>query len=147
MSLFYNVSSFALLDSLFEEYNKKHICDSCCLTKQKENGSISNPSSYVQTFPLILQYFTFLLLSYLFIVLSCFNTSFSSQRQLSQGVATPQVPPVRNCLQMAACSSNELLPMVPDLPADLFTACLTTPMKVALKWFVYHLMNNHFYQF
>ena len=26
--------------------------------------------------------------------------------------------------------------MNPDLPADLFTACLTTPIKVALRWFV-----------
>ncbi|XP_066914633.1 regulatory-associated protein of mTOR-like [Clytia hemisphaerica] len=58
------------------------------------------------------------------------------EKQLSQGVASPQIPPVRNCLQMAACGTNELLPMVPDLPADLFTACLTTPMKVALKWFI-----------
>ena len=26
--------------------------------------------------------------------------------------------------------------MNPDLPADLLTACLTTPIKVALRWFV-----------
>jgi regulatory associated protein of mTOR len=26
--------------------------------------------------------------------------------------------------------------MNPDLPADLFTACLTTPIKMALRWFV-----------
>jgi len=35
---------------------------------------------------------------------------------------------------MAACGANELVPMLPELPADLFTACLTTPMKVALSW-------------
>jgi len=42
---------------------------------------------------------------------------------------------VRNCIQLAACSANQLLPMNPELPADLFTACLTTPIKIALQWF------------
>jgi hypothetical protein len=28
-----------------------------------------------------------------------------------------------------------LLLQNPDLPADVFTACLTTPIKVALRWF------------
>uniref|UniRef100_A0A6M2DI61 Putative guanine nucleotide binding protein mip1 n=1 Tax=Xenopsylla cheopis TaxID=163159 RepID=A0A6M2DI61_XENCH len=42
----------------------------------------------------------------------------------------------KNCIQLAACASNQILPMNPDLPADLFTACLTTPIKVALRWFV-----------
>ena len=45
-------------------------------------------------------------------------------------------PTVKNCIQLAACGANELLPMNPELPADLFTACLTTPIKVALRWFV-----------
>lgn len=45
-------------------------------------------------------------------------------------------PSFRNCIQLAACSSNQVLPMNPDLPADLFTACLTTPIKVALRWFI-----------
>jgi len=49
----------------------------------------------------------------------------------------PLAPPsLRNCIQLAACSATQLLPMNPDLPADLFTACLTTPIKVALRWFV-----------
>lgn len=42
---------------------------------------------------------------------------------------------LKNCIQLAACGSGELLPMDPDLPADLFTSCLTTPIKVALRWF------------
>lgn len=25
--------------------------------------------------------------------------------------------------------------MNPELPADLFTTCLTTPIKIALQWF------------
>ncbi|XP_065066347.1 regulatory-associated protein of mTOR-like [Rhopilema esculentum] len=67
---------------------------------------------------------------------------FAAQREkeyehyLGQGTSIPAPPPVRNCIQLAACQSNELLPMLPQLPADLFTACLTTPIKVGLRWFV-----------
>jgi len=43
--------------------------------------------------------------------------------------------PFRDCILLAACRSNELLPTNPDLPADLFTSCLTTPIKTALRWF------------
>eukprot|EP00092_Neocalanus_flemingeri_P035149 GFUD01038251.1.p1 GENE.GFUD01038251.1~~GFUD01038251.1.p1 ORF type:complete len:1354 (-),score=488.66 GFUD01038251.1:404-4465(-) len=52
------------------------------------------------------------------------------------GTELPPPPSLRNCIQLAACSKDQLLPMNPDLPADLFTACLTTPIKVALRWFV-----------
>lgn len=41
----------------------------------------------------------------------------------------------KNCIQLGACSSDQILPMNPELPADLFTSCLTTPIKTALKWF------------
>ncbi|XP_061517571.1 regulatory-associated protein of mTOR [Anopheles gambiae] len=41
----------------------------------------------------------------------------------------------RNCIQLAACAADQLLPMNPNLPADLFTSCLTTPVKMALRWF------------
>ncbi|GBP30764.1 Regulatory-associated protein of mTOR [Eumeta japonica] len=52
------------------------------------------------------------------------------------GVST--LPPVsyRNCLQLGACAAGQSLPMNPELPADLFTACLTTPITMAMKWFV-----------
>ena len=44
---------------------------------------------------------------------------------------------LRNCIQLAACGKDQLLPMNPELAAaDLFTACLTTPIKMALRWFV-----------
>ena len=46
---------------------------------------------------------------------------------------------VENCIQLAACSADELLPLDPDLPADLFTACLTTPVKAAMR---FHYLNN-----
>lgn len=41
----------------------------------------------------------------------------------------------KSCIQLGACSSDQILPMNPELPADLFTSCLTTPIKTALKWF------------
>ncbi|KAK5626870.1 hypothetical protein RRF57_002585 [Xylaria bambusicola] len=39
-------------------------------------------------------------------------------------------------LHLAACSVKENLPTNPRLPADLFTACLTTPIEMALWFFV-----------
>lgn len=44
--------------------------------------------------------------------------------------------PLSDCIQLAACRPNEMLPMHPDLPADIFTCCLTTPIEIALRWFV-----------
>lgn len=41
-----------------------------------------------------------------------------------------------DCIQLAACERGEMLPTNPDLPADLFTCCLTTPIDIALRWFV-----------
>ncbi|KAJ3102895.1 hypothetical protein HDU97_000208 [Phlyctochytrium planicorne] len=43
---------------------------------------------------------------------------------------------MKDCIQLAACGPNEILPMNPDLPADLFSCCLTTPIEIALRWFV-----------
>nr|CCA15283.1 predicted protein putative [Albugo laibachii Nc14] len=37
---------------------------------------------------------------------------------------------------LAACGPDELLPMNPELCADVFTSCLTTPITVALRWFI-----------
>jgi hypothetical protein len=36
---------------------------------------------------------------------------------------------LREVILLAACGANEVLPQTPDLPADVFTACLTTPIK------------------
>jgi regulator-associated protein of mTOR len=44
--------------------------------------------------------------------------------------------PMMNSLQLAACAANELLPSRPDLPADLFTSCLTSPIDIAVRYFV-----------
>nr|CAD7430315.1 unnamed protein product [Timema monikensis] len=53
----------------------------------------------------------------------------------NRGPANPP-PSFKYCIQLAACAANQILPMNPDLPADIFTSCLTTPIKIALKWFV-----------
>ncbi|RMD42570.1 hypothetical protein DV735_g2542, partial [Chaetothyriales sp. CBS 134920] len=47
-----------------------------------------------------------------------------------------QVQNYSDCIQLAACGRNEKLPTNPDLPADLFTSCLTTPIEIALRWFI-----------
>ncbi|KAG0690227.1 hypothetical protein C6P40_003537 [Pichia californica] len=39
-------------------------------------------------------------------------------------------------IQLGACQSNEILPLNPDLPADLFTCCLTRPIEMSIKWFI-----------
>jgi regulator-associated protein of mTOR len=44
--------------------------------------------------------------------------------------------PFMECIQMAACLPDEQLPMCPELPADLFTSCLTSPIDMALRYFV-----------
>jgi len=48
---------------------------------------------------------------------------------------SPHVP-WREVLQLGACASDQILPMNPDLPADLFTSCLTSPIEMALRFFI-----------
>nr|PNR35773.1 hypothetical protein PHYPA_021623 [Physcomitrium patens] len=42
---------------------------------------------------------------------------------------------LKDCILLAACGANETLPQDTELPADVFTSCLTTPIKIALRWF------------
>ncbi|KAJ6699393.1 REGULATORY-ASSOCIATED PROTEIN OF MTOR [Salix purpurea] len=42
---------------------------------------------------------------------------------------------MRDCILLAACEAHETLPQSDEFPADVFTSCLTTPIKMALKWF------------
>ncbi|XP_013169289.1 PREDICTED: protein raptor homolog [Papilio xuthus] len=58
------------------------------------------------------------------------------EMQASSGRDTAAAVSYRNCIQLGACAAGQTLPMSPELPADLFTACLTTPVKMAMKWFV-----------
>lgn len=40
------------------------------------------------------------------------------------------------CIVLAACAANEILPLNPQYPADIFTSCLTTPLPIFLRWFI-----------
>ncbi|KAK7436889.1 Target of rapamycin complex 1 subunit kog1 [Stygiomarasmius scandens] len=42
-------------------------------------------------------------------------------------------------IQFAACAADEILPTCPDLPADMFTSCLTTPIQMAVR---HYIINN-----
>jgi regulator-associated protein of mTOR len=42
---------------------------------------------------------------------------------------------LHDIIALGACSAHEILPMNPELPADVFTSCLTTPIQIALRWF------------
>ncbi|EAU92443.2 mip1 [Coprinopsis cinerea okayama7 len=52
--------------------------------------------------------------------------------------------PFMNSLQLAACAAHEQLPSCPELPADVFTSCLTSPIDIALRYFImtHQLPNN-----
>ncbi|BGP47408.1 Target of rapamycin complex 1 subunit kog1 [Rhodotorula kratochvilovae] len=54
---------------------------------------------------------------------------------VNQGPQIPNVP-FRDTIQLGACLAHEQLPMNPDLPADLFTCCLTSPIEIALRFFL-----------
>ncbi|KAK5114250.1 hypothetical protein LTR85_010315 [Meristemomyces frigidus] len=49
-----------------------------------------------------------------------------------------QQPTIRwdDCIHLAACRDNEVLPTNPQLPADIFTSCLTTPIAMAVRFFL-----------
>ncbi|KAK3908175.1 Regulatory-associated protein of mTOR [Frankliniella fusca] len=65
-----------------------------------------------------------------------FNVSSFQNISVSGTRGSGSAPCFKNCIQLAACSASQILPMNPDLPADIFTSCLTTPMKIAIRWFV-----------
>eukprot|EP01083_Nonionella_stella_P076133 207304_1 len=44
-------------------------------------------------------------------------------------------PAAADPIVLAACGARQTLPTNPRYPADLFTACLTTPLKIGLRWF------------
>jgi len=58
-----------------------------------------------------------------------------AEQTADRGNAKPQAG-TDDFIVLAACGAKELLPMSPIHPADLFTACLTTPIQVALRRFV-----------
>ena len=64
--------------------------------------------------------------------------------KMARGGYPDGVQPFANCLQLAACAAHEQLPSCPELPADLFTSCLTSPIDIALRYFImnHQLPNN-----
>ncbi|KAF2220211.1 raptor N-terminal caspase like domain-containing protein [Elsinoe ampelina] len=50
----------------------------------------------------------------------------------------PSLPYINfhDSIHLAACREKEILPTNPDLPADLFTSCLTTPIDMAVRFFI-----------
>ncbi|XP_055550172.1 regulatory-associated protein of mTOR [Wyeomyia smithii] len=67
------------------------------------------------------------------------STTGQSDQEANRNSPSPPVlgaTTYKNCIQLAACAANQILPMNPQLPADLFTSCLTTPIRIALKWFI-----------
>ncbi|RCN45671.1 hypothetical protein ANCCAN_08328 [Ancylostoma caninum] len=70
------------------------------------------------------------------------STSISGARINSHMTADQQAeslkfqrrPKFRECIHLAACREDERLPTNADLPADLFTSCLTTPIHTSILW-------------
>ncbi|ROV93854.1 hypothetical protein VMCG_08829 [Cytospora schulzeri] len=56
------------------------------------------------------------------------------QEELAARDPTYEKASFRPYIHLAACAVKENLPTTPQLPADLFTSCLTTPIEMAL-WF------------
>jgi len=61
----------------------------------------------------------------------------TSQFAVEEDEATKASRTVRDTIVLAPTSENELLPLNPAFPADIFTSCLTTPIPIALRWFVH----------
>lgn len=60
------------------------------------------------------------------------------QENLEARRRDPHVEPMdfSDCIHLAACQEKETLPTNPDLPADVFTSCLTTPIEMAVRFFI-----------
>ncbi|KAL1368806.1 hypothetical protein AAHE18_02G148400 [Arachis hypogaea] len=55
--------------------------------------------------------------------------------ELNEWNASNSPGTTRDCILLAACEAHEQLPQSAEFPADVFTSCLTTPIKMALRWF------------
>jgi regulator-associated protein of mTOR len=65
--------------------------------------------------------------------------SLKQQETLQRESGRTQQPPLirwEDCIHLAACRDNEVLPTNPQLPADIFTSCLTTPINMAVRFFM-----------
>ncbi|XP_065193871.1 regulatory-associated protein of mTOR-like isoform X1 [Sycon ciliatum] len=60
----------------------------------------------------------------------------------AMGMSMSAPAQVHNAIQLAACGPDETLPLDPNMPADLFTSCLTTPIKTSLRWWYFRRGNR-----
>lgn len=62
--------------------------------------------------------------------------------------STPQILPAStyDTIILGSCSRDDYLPNIEGLPLDIFTSCLTTPLKMAIRYFEvknpFHLVNK-----
>jgi hypothetical protein len=56
--------------------------------------------------------------------------------KLHEGSASSSTSSARDCIMLAACEAHETLPQTIEFPADVLTSCLTTPIKMALRWWI-----------
>jgi regulator-associated protein of mTOR len=64
------------------------------------------------------------------------NSNSNNKRDSSNVDVDQATARIRDCIVLCATSATGTLPTNPDFPADIFTACLTTPIKIALRWFM-----------
>lgn len=74
------------------------------------------------------------------LIIENFNSALQRHQQetadaLKQNPAA-QVQHFPECIQLAATGPKETLPINPNLPADVFTSCLTTPIEMAVRFFI-----------
>uniref|UniRef100_A0A158P5W7 WD_REPEATS_REGION domain-containing protein n=1 Tax=Angiostrongylus cantonensis TaxID=6313 RepID=A0A158P5W7_ANGCA len=64
--------------------------------------------------------------------------------QQAESLKFQRRPKFRDCIQLAACREDERLPTSPELPADLFTSCLTTPIHTSILYLIKNGKKNQF---
>ncbi|PSN70030.1 WD repeat-containing protein-like protein mip1 [Corynespora cassiicola Philippines] len=74
------------------------------------------------------------------LIISNFN-KFAEKHQAEFEEARRRDPNVEfvdfnDCIHLAACREKESLPTNPELPADVFTSCLTDPITMAVRFFI-----------
>ncbi|KAF2109718.1 raptor N-terminal caspase like domain-containing protein [Lophiotrema nucula] len=74
------------------------------------------------------------------LIISNFN-KFAEKHQTEYEDACRRDPSLEHvdysdCIHLAACREKESLPTNPELPADIFTSCLTDPITMAVRFFI-----------
>ena len=66
------------------------------------------------------------------------NASNPNAANSEQATAPVAISSIQDIIQLASCQPHETLPMNPDLPADLFTSCVTSPIEMSIRFFILH---------